>query len=241
MFRFTSMSRMGRMSPGAQLSHEGPGSRFHVTVEPGSVVLEYADGTQTRTLGAGRHRRHRNAIYRWVSLAESLLMIDSQEILTTEQIPVKVSAAVRMRVTDPVAYAERSASPEQFVYLAAQVAIRDAVATLPLEELARRSAAIPINEVTAAVAKASAGVGIEILEVTIKDIVLPAEMRRAAVALAAAKAEGQAALERARAEVAALRAAANGAKLLADNPELARLRMIENVPAGTQLVLNFGE
>ncbi|HHW83069.1 MAG TPA: slipin family protein, partial [Actinomycetales bacterium] len=62
----------------------------------------------------------------------------------------------------------------------------------------------------------------------------------AAVALASAKAEGLAQLERARGEVAALRAAANGARLLAENPALAEMRMVGSVPAGTQLVLHVG-
>ncbi|MDO5495899.1 MAG: SPFH domain-containing protein [bacterium] len=212
-------------------------TRFQV--EPGEVAIEYAGAAPGRVLGAGAHRRARGAAYRHVSLRESLLMIDTQEILTSEQIPVKVSAAVRMRVVDPVLYVERSDAPEMVVYLAAQVALREAVAVLSLEELAQRTSALPVAEMTAAVARGAAGYGIEVLAVTVKDVILPAEVRRAAVAVAAAKAEGQAALERARAEVAALRAAANGAKILAENPALAHLRMIENVPAGTQLTLNL--
>ncbi|MGN0065450.1 MAG: hypothetical protein ACI379_14530 [Nocardioides sp.] len=44
-------------------------------------------------------------------------------------------------------------------------------------------------------------------------------------------------LEEARAETAALRSLANGAKVLADNPALARLRLVEALPPGTTLEL----
>lgn len=212
----------------------------HLTVESGEAAIEYVDGARTRTLSAGRHRVRRRALYRHVSVQEALLMVDTQEMPTAEQVPVKVSAAVRYRVADPVAYAERSASPEQFVYLATQVALREAVAGLRLEELARRTEAFPRERLREAAAAAGAEVGIEVLEVLLKDVVLPAELRRAAVALASAKAEGLAQLERARGEVAALRAAANGARLLAENPALAEMRMVGSVPAGTQLVLHVG-
>lgn len=51
-----------------------------------------------------------------------------------------------------------------------------------------------------------------------------------------------AALERARGETAALRAMANGAKLLADHPELAQLRMVQAAAAhGGSVVLHLGD
>jgi hypothetical protein len=47
-------------------------------------------------------------------------------------------------------------------------------------------------------------------------------------------------LEAARAETAALRALANGARLLDEHPALAQLRLVQSAPPGTRLVLQLG-
>ena len=76
------------------------------------------------------------------------------------------------------------------------------------------------------------------LTVVVKDVVLPAEIRSAAVDLITAKARGAARLEEARAETAALRALANAGRMLDGSPALARIRMIEAVPPGATIVLS---
>ncbi|MEO6998973.1 MAG: hypothetical protein ABI112_12895 [Terracoccus sp.] len=67
----------------------------------------------------------------------------------------------------------------------------------------------------------------------------PPELRRGATELATTRQRGAAQLEPARAETAALRSMADGARLLAANPALATLRMIQSAPPGTELVLRF--
>ena len=68
---------------------------------------------------------------------------------------------------------------------------------------------------------------------------LPAEVRKAAAEVAITRSQGLAALERARAEVAATRALVNAAKVCADNPALLQLRMLQAIEAGgATVVLN---
>ena len=55
--------------------------------------------------------------------------------------------------------------------------------------------------------------------------------------LATARTRGQAKLEAARAETAALRSLANGAKLLDEHPALARQRLVEALPPGAKVKL----
>ena len=64
----------------------------------------------------------------------------------------------------------------------------------------------------------------------LKDVLLPPEIRGAATALIVARQRGAALLEEARAETAALRSLANGARLLDAHPALARLRLVQAVP-----------
>lgn len=59
----------------------------------------------------------------------------------------------------------------------------------------------------------------------------PADLKRAFAEVLKSKQEGQAALERARGESAALRNLANAAKLLEGNPALMNLRLIQSLSA----------
>ena len=124
----------------------------------------------------------------------------------------------RWSVGDPVAFVEQSTDPLGTVYLAAQVALRDALAGTSVESLSARGAALPVDQITGATAAVAARVGVEVAEVVVKDVILPAEVRHAAAELVTARHRGAAQLEAARAETAALRSLANGAKLLDATP-----------------------
>jgi len=65
----------------------------------------------------------------------------------------------------------------------------------------------------------------------VKDVMFPAELKRAFAEVIKSKQEGQAALERARGESAALRNLANAAKLLEGNPALMNLRLMQSLSA----------
>ena len=76
--------------------------------------------------------------------------------------------------------------------------------------------------------------------VLLTSITLPPETRRMFTDVERARMEGQAALERARSEQAALRVLANAARLVNDNPGLANLRLlqaIESSKGATTIVL----
>jgi regulator of protease activity HflC (stomatin/prohibitin superfamily) len=91
--------------------------------------------------------------------------------------------------------------------------------------------------VTAAAVEAADPLGLTVADVVIKDVIVPVELRSAYAELVTTKQRAQEQLEAARAETAALRSMANGAKLLDDHPALAMLRMIQAAPYGTKIVL----
>ena len=214
---------------------------IHVTVPAHTAAVEFVDGTPVRVLESGRHARARRATYREVDLREQLLAVSPQEILTVDGVQVRVSAAVRWTVSDPIAWLERAADPLGLVYLATQVALRDAVAGLTLDSVSQRGAGLDAATLTAAVDAAGQPLGLSVIEVVVKDVILPSEVRAATLELATARARGAAQLEMARAETAALRSLANGAKLLDDHPALARMRLVQSAPFGTQLVIKLGD
>ena len=80
-------------------------------------------------------------------------------------------------------------------------------------------------------------VGVDVREVVVRDMVVPVEVRRAAVAALTAQLEGRATVERARAETAALRSLANAGRVLADNPGLLQLRTVQEAAAGAASVV----
>ena len=199
------------------------------TVEQGERLVVRRDGRVLAVLGPGRHRLPGRAWRRRVQRVdarERLLLVTGQEVSTIDVPGVKVSLVVRWHVADPVAWLDVSADPVEELRVQVQLALRDWAGTRGVDEVVvERGAATA--ELTAAVAGATAATGTGVTSVTVRDVVVPVELRRAALALAAARAEGLAELERARSETAALRSRANGARLLAEHPALLHLRAIE--------------
>ncbi len=216
-------------------------SLFTITVAPRTACVEYVRGALGRVLPAGRHRRVWAARYVPVDLREALLAVAPQEVLSADGIQVRTSATVRWAVADPVTWLERTADPLATVYLATQVALREALGSLTVEDLGRRGAGMPGAALTGAVAAVAAEVGVQVVEVVVKDVILPAELRAATLELATARQRGAAQLEMARAETAALRSLANGARLLDEHPALARIRLLQAAPAGPRLVLTVAD
>jgi regulator of protease activity HflC (stomatin/prohibitin superfamily) len=80
--------------------------------------------------------------------------------------------------------------------------------------------------------------------VGLRDIILPGEMREILNRVITAEKEAQANLIKRREETAAARSQANTAKLLAENPALARLKeleMLQEILAGAKTTFVFGQ
>lgn len=211
-----------------------------ITTPIGYQTLEYDRGKMSRVLPPGKHRLHRGRVIVHVAMRERVITISPQEIVTAESVIVRATMALRVRTTDPVAFAERAADPDTVIYLAAQIALRATVAGASIEDLLRRGDAVDTDAITRATAEAAALVGVEVLAVLVKDIIVPSELRAAAIELVTAKTRGAARLEEARAETAALRALSNAGRMLDASPALAQLRMVQAAPYGSKVVIAIG-
>lgn len=171
-----------------------------------------------------------------------------QEVLTGDNIGLKISLVAEYRIVDPVKLVNEVARHTVHLHNEIQLAAREAVAKRSLEDLLGSRDGIA-QEVQDRVAERLAPIGLEILAVTLRDFMLSKEIRASHAAVLTARKEGEAALERARGEQAALRSLANAARLLKDNPDLLQLRVIQAVsapdgaktfvvglPAGAQIV-----
>lgn len=167
------------------------------------------------------------------------LPIEGQEVLTADGAAAKVSLVARYEVGDPVAAITRDAAYARTLYLWLQLGLRDAVTRRTLEETLAARGQLGA-EVREAVAGRLATLGVELLEVDVRDVMLPGELKRAYASVIAARKEGEAALERARAETAALRSLANAARSVADNPGLLQLRILQELGASSGNTVVFG-
>ncbi|GAB3668034.1 slipin family protein [Actinocorallia lasiicapitis] len=208
------------------------------TVMDWERTLLYRDGRFERTLEPGRHRYDaKRCVLVAVDLRPRLLQVTGQELLTADGLGLRLSLTVRWSVTDPVAFTTGAQHPEQMLHAAVQEAARDVVAAHTLDALvADRSL---LAACTAPVAAAVAELGVAVSDVRARDLMLPGELRKAALETVVARERGKAELERARAEAAALRTLANSARLLEEHPALLHLRTLQAATApGTQIVLD---
>lgn len=210
---------------------------MRIVVPEWERVLVYRDGRFAELLEPGRHRRARwrRSTVR-VRVRPGLLVVPAQEVLTADGLSVRISLTASCRTADPRRWHEGVEDPHAYVYDALQLALRDAVAQRELDTLLADRAGIGEQLRTAAAGTAE-HVGVTIERVAVRDVMVPAELRRAAADVATARAQGLASLERARAEVASTRALANAAKLVTSTPGLLQLRTLQAVEAGGATVV----
>ena len=176
---------------------------------------------------------------RGLDVRPSMVPVEGQEILTKDGVAAKISLVARYVVGDPVAAVTQDADFRRTTYLVLQLGLRQAVNRRTLDEnLAARAALGP--EVRELVAGRLAAIGVELLDVEVRDVMIPAELKRAFAAVIVARKEGEAALERARGETAALRGLANAGRTLADNPGLLQLRILQELGASSGNTIVFG-
>lgn len=203
-----------------------------VTVNEWEQGLLFRHGRLETVLKAGAHRLFRGGYaMRTVDMRPWVLLVPTQEVPTADGVPVKVTVAGQARVTDAARYVTAARQPEEAMYLAVQVALRDLVAGLSVEDLLGGRAEVGSRLQEGVASLEPLGLAIDGLD--LKDIVLPRELKKAQAEVLVARAQGAAALERARGETAALRNLANAARMAADNPALVQLRLLQQLEAST--------
>ncbi|MCV2393702.1 SPFH domain-containing protein [Actinotalea sp. M2MS4P-6] len=216
-----------------------------VTVQEFQRVVLHQSGAAPVVLGPGRHRyRKRRSALTLVDLRPTLLKVTGQEILTADGVGVRAAVVVRYAVVDALAWvlaSDATTAPAERLYLAAQLAIRDVVATRSAEDLliARAEVGAGLAE---RVRDEAGDIGADVQAVDLRDLSFPGELRRSFAQVALARQEAAAALERARGETATLRSLANAARTLDGNPALRELRGLLAVErSGGTLVFKGGD
>src|SRR6185436_12405002 len=158
------------------------------------------------------------------------LQVAGQEVLTADNVSVKFSLMVTYHIADAVKAAHDTQNWQGDLYNAGQLALRSVISGIAVEVLLDQRNAIDA-QLLPIVQASAVKIGINVLAVEVKDVILPADLKRAFAETLKAKQEGVAALERARGETAALRNLANAARVLEGNPALMNLRLMQSLSA----------
>ncbi|MEM1347460.1 MAG: SPFH domain-containing protein [Myxococcota bacterium] len=202
-----------------------------VTVRPYERGVLYVDGKLERVLESGRYGIHtldREVDVRMVDVREQELQILGQEVMTTDKVTLRVNLIVKFRIADALASVQQQADLHGSLYSEAQMAARRYIAGVDVDALlegreeARR---IMLGEV----ASRARDWGVEVLQIDLKDVILPGEMKTLLNRVIEAQKAADANVIMRREETAATRSQANTARMLAENPTLMRLKEMEMV------------
>jgi regulator of protease activity HflC (stomatin/prohibitin superfamily) len=200
-----------------------------VKVDAGEVVLLFRDGVFSERLGEGLHvfwKGTGHVTWKTISLCEQMLDVAGQEIITADKVSLRVNLVVTYLVSDPVKSVTLSADAGQALYRDAQLALRAVIGTRQLDDLLADKESVG-NELRQMIVARAGELGLTVRNVGLRDIILPGDMKLLLNQVIAATKEAEANVIRRREETAAARSQANTARLLAENPPLARLKELE--------------
>jgi regulator of protease activity HflC (stomatin/prohibitin superfamily) len=200
-------------------------------VENHEAGLLQVEGRLVERLSAGRHAYWtvgRKVAVTRLDLRPQAVEITAQEMLTKDRISLRVTLTALRRIVDPERVVAALADMDGWLYRLIQLAIREAVASRTLDEVLAAKGALDA-ELRASVRERIAESGIEVLELGVKDVILPGEIRELVNKVVEAERTAKANLIRRQEETAATRSLLNTAKLMEDNPLLLRLKELESL------------
>ena len=110
--------------------------RYTHIVSEGYAGLLYHKGKFVRVLAPGRHVHWgRHFAIRWVDVRRASLLIPGQDVLTADNIGLKLSLLVSYQVTDPAKATHDTQNWQSELHNAAQLALRAVVGNFAVEAL----------------------------------------------------------------------------------------------------------
>jgi regulator of protease activity HflC (stomatin/prohibitin superfamily) len=165
---------------------------------------------------------------RWVNLQVDTADIPTQDLITKDNVTVRVEAAVFFRVVDPVRAVVAIRDYQHGVLRIAQTTLRATLGQHDLDDLLANQAAI--NELLKQIIDAGTEPwGVSVVKVETKDVDLPNEMKRAMARQAEAERERRAKVIAAEGEYQAAERLAQAAGMIATEPGTLTLRTLQTL------------
>lgn len=202
---------------------------IEVLVPEGAAGLRFVDGQLDAVLPPGRHAAWtalREVTLTVIDLRERIVSISNQEVMSRDKVSLRLNASITLKVADAARLARTAKDADAALYLSAQLALRDAVATHTLDELLSQRSLLTEAILPTLIARAEA-LGLAVVDVGVKDLILPGEMRTLLNRVIEAQKDAEANVIARREETAATRSMAQTAKVLSENPLLMRLKELE--------------
>jgi len=214
-----------------------------VIVEAYERGLKFRNGRFAGVLEPGRYK-----VARWfakeridkVDLRVRTIVVQGQETMTADKVAVRTTVLAKAKIADPQAAILKVADWAAQLYGDVQIALREMVAARTLDDLIAERIVLG-EKVLGALRLDAAAYGVEVQDVAVRDLVLPGDLKAQFVRVLEARKKSEASQIERREEVAATRSLANTADLLARNPTLFKLKVLESIEkiaqAGAKVVL----
>ena len=200
-----------------------------VAVAKEHVGLLYVNGKFVRRLQAGQHafwQFNHTIEVKAFDCRTQMLEISGQEILSKDRVSLRINLSANIKVLDPELAACSVDKVEDYVYKTLQLALREAVGTKSLDDILLDK--LYVNEtVKQLVSGQLDDIGISLVNVGVKDIILPGEMKAILNQVVEAQKAAEANVIKRREETSATRSLHNTAKVMENNPTLMRLKELE--------------
>ncbi|MBI3220157.1 MAG: slipin family protein [Bacteroidetes bacterium] len=200
-------------------------------VEPYEAGVLLVDGKFRQLLATGIYYFWKNAIAIAVmkaDLRQLQLEVAGQEILTKDKAALRVNFFAQYKVVDVLKALLDNKEYEKQLYILLQLALREYIGTLSLDELLDKKESIAQHVMTSMADKA-AHLGVEIKDCGVRDVILPGEMKEIMNQVLVAQKKAEANVIMRREETASTRSLLNTAKLMEDNSMLFKLKEMEYV------------
>ena len=201
------------------------------SVEAHEQGVLFIDWKFNRVLSAGTYMWWKNNTPVNVlkaDMRQQQLEVSGQEILTKDKASLRLSFYVQFQVQDVVKALVDNKEFDKQLYISIQLALREYVGGLTLDELLDRKGELAPYVIKATAEKA-AELGVALRNGGVRDIILPGDMRDIMNQVLMAEKKAQANSIMRREETASTRSLLNTAKLMEDNQMLWKLKEMEYV------------
>ncbi len=198
-------------------------------VESYEKGILFIDGKFTRILEKGEYIFWKNSTPITVLKADMRQLqmeISGQEILTKDKAALRVNFYTQYKVTNIEKALVDNKDFEKQLYILMQLALREFIGTLTLDELLEKKEAVA-EYVLKAIRENALDLGVKVSACGIRDVILPGEMKEIMNHVLVAEKKAQANVITRREETASTRSLLNTAKLMEDNPMLFKLKEME--------------
>jgi regulator of protease activity HflC (stomatin/prohibitin superfamily) len=163
-----------------------------------------------------------------VDLRVITLEVPRQEVITRDNVTVRVNAVVYFRVVDPAAVVVQVEDYKRATLNIAQTTLRDVIGQSDLDELLTHQEEINWK-LQGIIDQATKPWGIKVRMVEVRDMELPESMQRAMAKQAEAEREKQATIIHASGELEASRQLAEAAHIMSGEPDAIQLRYLQTL------------